>query len=62
VTDLLTSPISGVVVVTLLVLVLTWRGLREASGLRAGGSRWVLVVLLAVFAADVLARFALLSG
>jgi hypothetical protein len=67
VTGLLTSPISGAVVVALLVLVLVWKGLgdasaREASGRWVAGSRWILLVLLAAFAANVLARFALLSG
>jgi hypothetical protein len=62
VTELLTSPIVGAVVVALLVLVLARSGIREASGRTPGGSRSILLVLLAVFAADVLARFALLSG
>jgi hypothetical protein len=67
VTGLLISPITGAVVVALLVLVLLWKGLgeaseQEASGRWVAGSRWILLVLFAAFAANVLARFVLLSG
>jgi hypothetical protein len=57
VTDLLTSPVTGAIVLALLLPVLVRATLREATGERPRSSRVLLGVLLALFVAQVTVRF-----
>jgi len=58
VTNLLSSPLLGAIVLAALLLVLVRATLREASGDRVGRARVLLVVLLALFLAQITVRFA----
>jgi hypothetical protein len=55
--SLLTSPVTGSIVLALLLLVLARRSFREASERRPHGGGWAIALLLAVFVANVVARF-----
>lgn len=61
-TGLLTSPVSGTLVLALLLLVLLGRADREAREAPADASRRLLVALTALFTLQVVARFLLLYG
>ncbi len=55
--SLLTSPVSGSIVLALLLLVLVRRTVREAAQPQPHGGAWSIALLLAVFVANVVARF-----